>query len=243
MIKYRIGIAAARFASTTNSFEDYYKMINNYVKAVTRPDVIPHGLIFPNGEFDESYLDLCDGFILQGGHEIQPHYLGIIHYAYTHNKPVLGICLGCQAIGLYGNLLAATESTTPSSHDLLTYFQAHQDDPAFQLRAVEGHLPPTDYTNEIFEQVKHPVQLQPGTHLQQIFATDTISAPSLHRKALPQASGSLVVNALAGDVIEGVELIDDDHFLLGVQFHPELSPEYSVLFDAFLAEVRSRRPS
>lgn len=48
-----------------------------------------------------SYLDLCDGFILQGGTDIDPDNYQVIETIKKHNKPLLGICLGMQEMAMY----------------------------------------------------------------------------------------------------------------------------------------------
>lgn len=48
-------------------------------------------------------LDVCDGFILQGGSEFYDYDVKTIHYLYEKNIPVLGICLGMQAMGFTFN--------------------------------------------------------------------------------------------------------------------------------------------
>lgn len=48
-----------------------------------------------------NYLDLCDGFILQGGSDIDPDNYQVIEILKKHNKPLLGICLGMQEMAMY----------------------------------------------------------------------------------------------------------------------------------------------
>lgn len=62
------------------------------------------------GKFDddakkdlEPMLSLCDGFIFQGGDEFYTYDLFIVDYAYKHNIPSLGICLGMQLMSCYKN--------------------------------------------------------------------------------------------------------------------------------------------
>lgn len=44
------------------------------------------------------YLDLCDGFIIPGGNTWNGVDVKVLKYAMKHNKPLLGICAGMQAI-------------------------------------------------------------------------------------------------------------------------------------------------
>lgn len=54
-------------------------------------------------------LDICDGFILQGGSEFYNIDMLIVKYLYNKNIPTLGICLGMQTMactfhGFLGNI-------------------------------------------------------------------------------------------------------------------------------------------
>lgn len=56
-----------------------------------------------NKTIDKNVLDLCDGIIIPGGTDVHDYHYQIIDYCIKNNKPLLGICMGCQAIGLYSN--------------------------------------------------------------------------------------------------------------------------------------------
>ena len=49
------------------------------------------------------YLDICDGFILQGGSNIEEEDLKIIKKLYEKDIPLLGICLGMQEMAYLFN--------------------------------------------------------------------------------------------------------------------------------------------
>lgn len=46
-------------------------------------------------------LNLCDGIILPGGNKEFYYDKAVINYCINVNKPILGICLGMQMMGLY----------------------------------------------------------------------------------------------------------------------------------------------
>ena len=48
-------------------------------------------------------IDLCDGIICPGGDDFYDYDLRIIEYCYQKDKPLLGICLGMQAISCLFN--------------------------------------------------------------------------------------------------------------------------------------------
>lgn len=51
----------------------------------------------------DDILDLCDGFILQGGDDFTDFDLELVDRLYKLDKPLLGICLGMQTIGYFFN--------------------------------------------------------------------------------------------------------------------------------------------
>ena len=46
-------------------------------------------------------IDMCDGIIFQGGDDFEKYDMDAIKYIYDIDKPVLGICLGMQLMGLF----------------------------------------------------------------------------------------------------------------------------------------------
>ncbi len=48
-------------------------------------------------------IDLCNGFILQGGNKIYDIDIDIVKYLYDNDIPTLGICMGMQTMSLLFN--------------------------------------------------------------------------------------------------------------------------------------------
>jgi gamma-glutamyl-gamma-aminobutyrate hydrolase PuuD len=48
-------------------------------------------------------MDFCDGILFPGGFATNKAERFILNYVIQNNKPVLGICLGMQILGSYGN--------------------------------------------------------------------------------------------------------------------------------------------
>lgn len=72
--------------------------------------------------------------------------------------------------------------------------------------------------------IKHPVVLEPGSRLQQIFGEAEIEVNSWHHQAVDVSDlgRNLRVAARGADgVIEATETTDPRRFLIGVQWHPE----------------------
>jgi len=93
-----IGIILRKGKSeTSKDIEIMYKDISN---CVIKSKGIPIG---GSSEDINIYLDMCDGFILQGGDDIDEDNLRILKILKEKNKPVLGICLGMQEMAYVDN--------------------------------------------------------------------------------------------------------------------------------------------
>ena len=110
--------------------EDFYKLGNNYINRLVEAGCTPIGLAPSNNWLSEEALDMCDGFLVQGGSKFCPYHFQVIHYAITHGKRYLGICLGQQLIYVYFELKRIVEErlphTTPHSLQALRCKRQHQ---------------------------------------------------------------------------------------------------------------------
>lgn len=66
-------------------------------KLILKNGGLPIALINDN---IEPYLDICNGFILQGGSDIDVKNTPLIQYLHDNNIPLLGICLGMQEMSM-----------------------------------------------------------------------------------------------------------------------------------------------
>lgn len=164
-----------------------------------------------NNDINTDILDLCDGFIFQGGSMIYDYHFKILEYALLHNKPVLGICMGNQIIGLY--------STNLQDEDLVK---------------VSNHYSLTDY---------HKIKTTDNSLLRKLFGQE-IDVNSRHLYKLDSVDKPFKVTAYSDDdVIEGIEYIDEEHFIVGVQWHPEDMDNMHGLYNYFVKEVIKRKGS
>lgn len=130
----------------------------------------------------------------------------LLHLALRQNKPVLGICRGCQAINVIcGGTLIPDLSNRLGS----------QCDPAHTTTPEELNQPGTP---DRF----HPVMFTPQSSFDQII---DIKKPHLtnsyHHQAVDQLGEGLMIVAKAPDgVIEEIRLQKKPQ-VIGVQFHPE----------------------
>ena len=90
MSKPIIGMISPRTINDDSPFKNYTKFVNTYPQMIIKAGGIPIGIVFPDGKFNNEYMDLCDGFIFQGGPTIESSHICAIHYALEKNKPILG---------------------------------------------------------------------------------------------------------------------------------------------------------
>lgn len=178
--------------------------MQNYADAVNYTGGIATAAYLP--EVDASY----DGLILCGGNDMDPRYYGEeidgsfnIDYerdkvefalleAYVRlDKPVLGICRGCQLINVFfgGSL--------------------YQD-----IKNANEHSP-SDKIDLI-----HPVKAIDGSIAKSLYGSDFV-VNSYHHQAVNKLGKGLKVTMMSADntVVEGIEHMDLPIF--GVQWHPE----------------------
>ena len=212
-----------------------------YIMAVRQAGGIP--IVLPNGDGSaeqiDEYLRLVDGLLMPGGADIPPSEWGeeqhpatklldenryqfekglITRWIKETKKPLLGICLGSQWINVaHGGSLI-------------------QDIPS-ELKVV--------HKNEE-NPVTHPVTLEPGSRLREIFGEDTFVVNSLHHQAVRKVGEGLRIAAKSPDgVVEATEGTDPQRFIIGVQWHPEKmaaqDPKQAKIFDAFIAAAAERK--
>lgn len=181
-------------------------------------------------------LASCDGLLLPGGGDLQPHLYGqevdpkcgkpdvardkgewaILKEFLPTGKPILAICRGVQLMNVFcdGTL--------------------HQD---IAEISICKH---SDFKNRA--EFTHKVTLTPGTKLHTILGTDSCNVNSMHHQAAAEIASGLTVSAVSMDgIVEGLEM-PDHPFFLGVQWHPEhmygKNREQRKIFAAFVDACR-----
>lgn len=171
-------------------------------------------------------LDMCDGFILQGGLTADFYEYYIAKHAIENNIPVLGTCAGFNSV-----IRAAGCNITTAK--------------GLGLEAEPHNIADLDY--------RHDVDVAEGTLIHELYKTDKLAVNSLHtkyldRRTVDETGERLVINATIqntlpdGTVIETVEAITvkDTKFAIGTKWHPELmEDEHKLrLFERFVEECR-----
>ncbi len=218
-----------------------FSLLRAYVDAVLEaggvPVLIPVSL--PVSQIP-TLLERLDGVILSGGGDIHPQFfpgaphpsidgvdierdaleLTLARRALEYQKPLLGICRGCQVLNV---ALGGTLYT-------------HLPD---QLgRQVDHSRPGTER-----RVLAHSVRVQPNSLLAEILGEETLRVNSLHHQGIARVGNGLRPNAWAEDgLIEGVEL-PHAPFVIGVQWHPEWLTDQEAMRRLFARLIReaSRR--
>ncbi len=190
-----------------------------YARAVTELGGTPIILPYTTDEEDvNNFISLCDGFLFSGGKDVEPcrfneeilndslvihHYRDDLEFkAFSNimstNKPILGICRGCQVINiaLGGSIYQDIPTQIPSQ---------------INHRQTEGQ---TEYSHDINVVKDTPLYKLVG-------GRDRIKANSFHHQSIKKLGNGLKLMATADDgVIEGAYL-DSDRYLRIYQWHPE----------------------
>jgi putative glutamine amidotransferase len=183
-----------------------------YARAVETAGAAP--VLLPLQQDAAALVDRLDGLLLPGGGDFVPERsypagvefdaasreqlafdTRVLARALERGIPVLGVCYGMQLLALqHGGSL---------HYDIAT-----------DLREAGAHRLPEP-------EGRHPLRIEPGTHLAGILAGDGVAVNSRHHQAVADAGAGLRVSARAEDgVIEAVERAEGP-FCIGVQWHPE----------------------
>jgi putative glutamine amidotransferase len=155
----------------------------------------------------------------------------LLQDAFNLHKPLFGICYGIQALNVWrgGTLLQHLPLVTKIDHDCgPEILNAHA------VNMVEG--------SDLAKIVRQPNDLVSVT------SSDAIVVNSSHHQAIDVPGDGLAVSAHCSDdgFIEALEGTMEDHFVLGVQWHPERSYDASGvsrrLFRAFVNAAAEYRP-
>lgn len=248
-MKFVIGIVPAVKKNIDNPYEYKYVYLNSYSKMISNLDAIPFGLLLNDEEISEDALDLCDGFLFPGGRSLEKVHFSIILHALKYNKPILGICLGMQVINYFSILKDILESKNMEVNEdnLWNTFNEVQNDDIFKLKDIpipniHGYKimkNEVECNLDTLSKSRHDIKIDANSILYTIYNKDIINVLSLHLKQVTNVGSSLFVSARADDnVIEALEYKDNNYFIVGVGYHPELDDK--IIFTRFIDEVKKR---
>ncbi|CAN5382100.1 gamma-glutamyl-gamma-aminobutyrate hydrolase family protein [soil metagenome] len=219
----------------------------DYSEAIEAAGGVPvHIALIPNPEYIAEIMSDLDGILLPGSNtDIDPHFYGeephhrlgtvipekdetdrlVLAEIERLNMPLLAICYGMQALNVVrgGSLIQDIESQLPGS------FKHEQGTPSTRN--------------------SHSLTIDQDGFLAGLDAVKNADGPvrvnSSHHQAIGTLGANLKAAAWAKDgVVECIHDTRPDRFVLGVQWHPELSSSTDRLseeiFEVFVEKCRSR---
>lgn len=234
-MKPLIGITV--FHETRELNKKYIALNNAYVEAIEMAGGIPILIPFAGEDLAREYIDRCDGILFSGGEDVSPMFydedpkkeLGVIDTrrdfwekallkaAVDKNKPILGICRGCQVINVFlgGSLFQDIDS---------------------QVKNVLGHHPKGVLGDEKY----HRISIKKDSELYKIFNREIIEINSFHHQSVKDLGEDLKTVATSNDgIVEAFQSYDmDKNYILGIQWHPEAMvkryDEFLKIFENFV---------
>lgn len=189
-------------------------LLPTYFEPMNKKVPFYNDMTLENEETILPLLELCDGFLFSGGNEWHGFHQFVFQYAYDHDKPVLGICLGMQVM-----------ASAPFFHEKYT-------DKTKQISSSIIHKSSKDYVHEIKIL---------DSQLKKILEKESIWVNSRHSSCVLKHPFFQVSSFSEDGIIESIE-IPEKRFMIGVQWHPEslfFQDENSKkLFQAFLESCK-----
>lgn len=219
-------VPTARLFENDDPYQDNYVFVNSYIQRIAEAGGVPVGLLSVDGTLAPGALESCDALLLCGGRKIWPYHIQAVEHAAQTGKPLLGVCLGLQAVCAY--YMIREEAEKRSLHgSAVDLFSALKREKYFFTRPVAHHWD-VHLTRATVDAVKHPVRIAPDSRLARILGADSTLGASMHNYRTDHVPAGLRLCAQTDDgCIEGVE----NNTMLAVQFHPEVDSVHEKLFE------------
>lgn len=232
MIKNKPVIGIIPTYNLTNEANDPYadraSFVRMYEEKITKSGGIAIGLLSQN---ITDYLSICDGYVWPGGTKIWPDFFPVIEDAIKNKKPLLGVCLGMQAIATYFNLVDANKSNPDLKQEDLIKLLKDTDYYVRVLKDPSNHNFNVTKESSTIVAARHEINVLKDSLLYSIYGKEKMQVVSLHSYVVPNICDTLKVTAKALDnVNECVEYTKDGALIIGLQFHPEIESD-SLVFE------------
>ncbi len=162
------------------------------------------------------WLDSVNGIFMPGGDKFTSYDLYVVEQAIKKDIPLLGVCLGLQAMS--------------------TYKQDH-----VKLEKINTNI---DHNIDDDHAYVHTVMIDEDSKLYQILGEKEIGVNSHHEFRGCENENYKVVARSSDGVIEAIEM-PDKTFHIGLQWHPEKMYNYdkfaTKIIDAFIEASKSRK--
>jgi putative glutamine amidotransferase len=226
-----------------------------------RPIAVAGGLPVTLSRLDEvldEALDHVDAVVIGGGRDIEPHRYGqephellgapdphrdefeleLVERAFDRRLPLLGMCRGVQVINV------ALGGTLVQDVSLREGWEEHATDRGWHRWKEVEHASLHDRP-EVPHHPRHAMSVTPGSRLHRALRVEAIEVDSFHHQALDRLGDRLVVTGVAPDgVVEVIESLDPEHYVLGAQFELQeewrVDPRFLQVFRDFVDAARRR---
>jgi putative glutamine amidotransferase len=163
----------------------------------------------------------------------------LLQDAFNLHKPIFGICYGLQSLNVWRNGTLI--------QDLPTCKPASPVDHAAGSAVLDAHLVNISQRSRLASILGLAGTLGPPLELKDTCEWPKLSVNSSHHQAVAEPGDQLEIVAVCTDgVIEALERVTADHFVIAVQWHPERTYETSAasraLFRAFVEAASAWKP-
>ena len=196
--------------SSNDVFKPRYYILNTYTKSINNNGGIPIGIVMNNLDVMDDTLELCDGFLITGGSIVKDYHLKIIDYALKAKKPLLGICMGMQALAMHS-------LHTLEEYDVLKKVGNHN-----HTNHIVNIMSKNSHVYKVFKKNRIEVNSYHNYCVEKIGDCFEICGYS------------------PDNIPEIIEHKDKNIFVVGVQWHPELMDKMSPLIQKFIEEAGKR---
>lgn len=223
-----------RWDETENPYKDRYEFVKFFSQKLYAANAIPLGILLDDKKVNKDILEFCDAFIYPGGNKIEKKLYEILFHAYLYKKPVLGVCMGMQAMCIFSVMLEEIKkrkldySHITSQMWLDIYHEMIESNPTLS-KLPDDTFHNGEITRTSYEQALYPINIIPGSFLNTVYGNH---ANVLHMHSVEAKRTGMLLKPVAyseDHVIEAVESTENDLFWLGVQFHPEALPDDTLI--------------
>lgn len=170
------------------------------------------------------------------------NYIGLISYDENFNFDVLKLCDGIIIQGgsdIFDYHYKIVEYAINNNIPLLGICMGHQVIGLYSDSCNDNDL--VKVNNHYGTNLEHLININKDSYLYKILG-DKRFVNSRHCYKLKKVKSPFKISAYSDDnVIEAIEYIDNDHFVIGIQWHPEDMDNMQKLYIYFLKEVVKRK--